>query len=83
MKKCGTHNTDDHLALALVFARIHCLDHHKTFTLLFNFKSLDFETLSRVHVYCIEYVSYRLLIGSSQPQRTAFNKTTRVPYALS
>ena len=31
----------------------------KTFTLLSKFKILNFETLSRVHVYRIEYVSYR------------------------
>jgi len=30
---------------------------------------LDFKTLSRVHVYRIEYVSYRLLTVSSQPYR--------------
>jgi len=27
--------------------------------MLLKSKILDFETLSRVHVYCIEYVSYR------------------------
>ena len=31
----------------------------KTFTLLLKSTILDFETLSRVHVYRIEYVSYR------------------------
>ena len=30
----------------------------KTFTLLLKSKILNFETLSRVHVYRIEYVSY-------------------------
>ena len=38
---------------------IHCLDQPKTFTLLLKSKSLDFETLSHVHVYRIEYVLYR------------------------
>jgi len=35
------------------------IDQSKTFTLLFKSNILDFETLSRVHVYRIEYVSYR------------------------
>jgi len=39
--------------------RIHCIDQSKTFTLLLKSKILDFETLCRVHVYRIEYVSYR------------------------
>jgi len=39
--------------------RIHCINQSKTFTLLLKSKILDFETLSRVHVYRIEYVSYR------------------------
>jgi len=39
--------------------RIHCIDQSKTFTLLLKSKILDFETLSHVHVYHIEYVSYR------------------------
>jgi len=39
--------------------RIHCRDQSKTFTLLLKSSILDFETLSRVHVYRIEYVSYR------------------------
>ena len=39
--------------------RIHCIDQSKRFTLLLKSKILDFETLSRVHVYRIEYVSYR------------------------
>jgi len=39
--------------------RIHCIDQSKTFTLLLKSKIQDFETLSRVHVYRIEYVSYR------------------------
>jgi len=39
--------------------RIHCIDQFRTFTLLLKSKILDFETLSRVHVYRIEYVSYR------------------------
>ena len=39
--------------------RIHCIDQFKTFTLLLQTKILDFETLSHVHVYRIEYVSYR------------------------
>jgi len=37
---------------------IHCIDQSKTFTLLLKSKILDFETLSRVHVYRIEHVSY-------------------------
>ena len=39
--------------------RIHCIDQSKTFTLLLKSKILYFETLSHVHVYHIEYVSYR------------------------
>jgi len=39
--------------------RIHSIDQSKTFTLLMKSKILDFETLSRVHVNRIEYVSYR------------------------
>jgi len=39
--------------------RIHCIDQSKTFTLLMKSKIIDFETLSRVHVYRIEYASYR------------------------
>jgi len=39
--------------------RIHCIDQSKTFTLLLKSKILDFETLSCVHVYRIEYVLYR------------------------
>jgi len=39
--------------------RIHCIDQSKTFTLLLKSNILDFETLSRVHVYRIEFVSYR------------------------
>jgi len=36
---------------------IHCIDQPKT--LLLKSKTLDFETLRRVHVYRIEYGSYR------------------------
>ena len=39
--------------------RIHCIDQSKRFTLFLKSKILDFETLSHVHVYRIEYVSYR------------------------
>jgi len=39
--------------------RIHCIDQSITFTLLLKSNILDFETLSRVHVCRIEYVSYR------------------------
>jgi len=39
--------------------RIHCIDQSKTFTLLLKYKIIDFETESHVHVYRIEYVSYR------------------------
>jgi len=39
--------------------RIHCIDQFKTFTLLLKYKIIDFETLSHIHVYRIEYVSYR------------------------
>jgi len=39
--------------------RIHCIDQSKTFTLLLKSKILEFETLSRIHVYRIEHVSYR------------------------
>ena len=39
--------------------KIHCIDQSKTFTLLLRTKILDFETLSHVPVYRIEYVSYR------------------------
>jgi len=50
----------DHCVLELVLiCRIHCIDQFKTFTLLFKSKNLGFETLSHVHVYRIEYVSYR------------------------
>ena len=38
---------------------IHCIDQSKSFTLLLKSNILDFETLSRVHVYRIQYVSYR------------------------
>jgi len=38
---------------------IHCIDQSKSFTLLLKSNILDFETLSRVHVYRIKYVSYR------------------------
>jgi len=38
--------------------RIHCIDQSKTFTSLLKSKILDFKTLSLVHVYRIEYVSY-------------------------
>ena len=67
----GTQNTGDHFALALVFVWIHCKDQYKSFTLLLKSNVLDFETSSRVHVYrigkvCMEYLSYRLLIVSSQ-----------------
>jgi len=37
--------------------RIHCIDQFNT--LLLKSKILDFEALSRVHVYRIENVSYR------------------------
>ena len=39
--------------------RIHCIDQFKTFTLLLKYKTIDFETLSHIHVYSIAYVSYR------------------------
>jgi len=39
--------------------RIHCIDEFKTFTLLLKYKIIDFETLSLIHVYRIEYISYR------------------------
>jgi len=39
--------------------RIHCIYQFKTFTLLLKYKIIDFETLSHIHVYRIEYVSYR------------------------
>ena len=39
--------------------RIHCIDQFKTFTLLLKYKIIDYETLSHIHVYGIEYVSYR------------------------
>jgi len=38
---------------------IHGLDQHKTVTLFLKFKILNFETLSHVHVYCIENVFYQ------------------------
>jgi len=37
----------------------HCIDQPTTFTLLLKSKILDFETLSHVHVYRNEYVSYQ------------------------
>jgi len=39
--------------------RIDCIDQSKTLNLLLKSNILDFETLSHVHVYRIEYVSYR------------------------
>jgi len=54
-------------SICRIICRIHCIDQSKTFTLLLKFKILDFETLSRVHVYRIEYVSIRLMTVSSQP----------------
>jgi len=36
-----------------------CIDQPKTLTLLLKSKILDFKILSHVHVYRIEYVSYR------------------------
>ena len=39
--------------------RIHCIDQFKTFNLLLKYKIIDFETLSHIHVYRIEYVWYR------------------------
>jgi len=47
------------LELVLVGFTVLSIDQLKTFTLLLKSKILDFETLSRVHVYRIEYVSYR------------------------
>jgi len=38
---------------------IYGIDQPKTFTLLLKSNILDFETLSHVHVYHIDYVSYR------------------------
>jgi len=38
---------------------IHCIDRSKTLTLLLKSTILDFETLNHVHVYRIQYVSYR------------------------
>jgi len=51
----------DHCVLELVFVgfTVLSIDQSKTFTLLLKSKILDFETLSRVHVYRIEYLSYR------------------------
>ena len=48
--------------------RLQHIDQPKTFTLKLKSKILDFETLCHVHVYRIEYISYRLLTVSSQPQ---------------
>jgi len=39
--------------------RIHSIYLSKTFTLLLKSKILDFETLNHVHVYRIQYISYR------------------------
>jgi len=44
------------------FCRIHCIDQSKTFTLLMKSKILDFEILSRVHVYRI--VSVRSVLNT-------------------
>ena len=52
---CGKNQS---LCFRTSICRIHCIDQSKTFTLLLKSKILDFETLSRVHVYRIEYVSY-------------------------
>jgi len=38
---------------------INHIDQPKTFTLLLKSKMFDFEALGHVHVYRIEYVSYR------------------------
>jgi len=38
---------------------IQCIDQPKTLPLLLKSKIIDFESLSRVRVYRIEYVSYR------------------------
>ena len=53
---CGKNRS---LCFRTSICRIHCIDQSKIFTLLLKSKILDFETLSRVHVYRIEYVSYR------------------------
>jgi len=47
------------LCFRTTICRIHCIDQFKTFTLLLKYKFIDFETLSHIHVYRIEYVSYR------------------------
>jgi len=47
------------LRLSTSICWIHPIDQPKTFTLLLKFKILDFKTLSHVHVYRIEYLSYR------------------------
>jgi len=52
---CWTFN----LCFRTSICRIHCIDQSKIFTLLLKSKILDCETLSCVHVYRIEYVSYR------------------------
>jgi len=56
VNKTMVHNT---CCLSTSICWIHCIDWPKTFNLLLKFNIIDFETLSRVHGYCIEYVSYR------------------------
>ena len=51
--------TNRSLCFRTSICRMHCIDQSKSFTLLLKSNILDFETLSRVHVYRIEYVSYR------------------------
>jgi len=51
---------------------IYCIDQPKTFTLLLKSEILDFETISRVHVYRIKYVFYRLLTVLSQPFSSSY-----------
>jgi len=53
---CGKNRS---LCFRTSICRIHCIDQSKSFTLLLKSNILDFETLNRVHVYRIEYVSYR------------------------
>jgi len=47
------------LCLRTSMCRIQCIYQFKTITLLLKYKIIDFETLSHIHVYRIEHVSYR------------------------
>ena len=63
---------------------IHCIDQPKPFTLLLKSKMFDFETLSHVHVYCIEYVSNTYGIVKARIEHVSYWQPTVLsqPYKL-